>query len=122
MSEEQQPHRHPAESITRKPTSFLSLPRELRQKILFEASEPNYLDEPYEIGYRWESLKIHVQPFRHVNPQLKPDIDYVEKSWAKRIFKWEREEIGDEEIGDGVLGYGGRLSSQLLWCEEAMLA
>ncbi|RDI87865.1 Serine palmitoyltransferase 2 [Venturia inaequalis] len=114
LSDEQQP----AEPPPRKPTSFFSLPRELRQEILFAACKPYCLNEPIRMSVSWKSLEMRTRPFRQIDQRLDIDIAYVEETWARRILKLEREDLDEVIWRDSILQ---RFKTQLLWHEEAML-
>ncbi|TLD29680.1 Serine palmitoyltransferase 2 [Venturia nashicola] len=118
MTDQTSPGRCPDKSPSKKPTSFLSLPCELRQQILFDASKPKFMDGIGSVVRRLGSLSRRVKLLREIDLQLNKDIDYVEKEWARRILKLERKEI-DEVIWSASVRE--HLSNELSWYEKTML-
>lgn len=76
-----------AQARTKNPTSFLSLPRELRHKIFFESVYPRKyptIQEYHKASKKYfEPSKFHVicspwwATMINVHPQLEDDVDYV---------------------------------------------
>lgn len=87
----------------RRLTTFLSLPRELRQAILLQSFDPTSGDPYLCRGWYWygctcdhkKNSKKWGVDLKVVHPALKDDMNFVEKSWDK---------LDDEFVRDSVYG------------------
>lgn len=67
------------------PTSFLDLPRELRQTIIEYSHD--YQSQEVDIKNWYQAYKYvdWANALRKVHPVLEEDVDYLEKGWNKRL-------------------------------------